>query len=191
MKSTTHRSFDPMVPTTAVPCVPTLSQVPSLERGIALIIGLVILAVLSMIGVAAFSISTQEERMAGNSRDRIRAFEAAEAALRGCEDAVRAGPVFTATGGTGGMYLAPAPTLPSKAESIDWSQPGAVLPYTGTVNSEWSKPPACIAEQFSVSRLNLSPGSPVGQQGQVAHITAYGYGLNPTTVVKLESYYAM
>jgi type IV pilus assembly protein PilX len=51
------------------------------RRGIALIIGLVILAVLSMIGVAAFSITTQEERMAGNARDRMRAFEAAEAGV--------------------------------------------------------------------------------------------------------------
>src|SRR2546421_12603875 len=81
------------------------------ERGIALIVGLVILAVLSLIGVAAFSITTQEERMAGNSRDRMRAFEAAEAALRACENAA-------ANGSTGaGMYQ--APTSSATASTIE------------------------------------------------------------------------
>src|SRR5437016_12493959 len=76
------------------------------ERGVALIVGLVILAVLSLIGVAAFSITTQEERMAGNSRDRIRAFEAAEFALRGCENFVRTNGIGV-FGTTAGMFQAP------------------------------------------------------------------------------------
>src|SRR5882762_3272988 len=96
------------------------------ERGIALIVGLVILAVLSLIGIAAFSITTQEERLAGNSRDRMRAFELAEAALRDCENAVQAGgtAVF---GASPGMYVGPAASsLPSITE--------------GTSESRWQKP---------------------------------------------------
>src|SRR5258708_24322801 len=99
------------------------------ERGIALIVGLVILAVLSLIGIAAFSITTQEERMAGNSRDRMRAFEAAEAALRDCEAFVAGG--TAPFDGTGGTYLVTpnASTTPSITESTparseSWWQTG-------------------------------------------------------------------
>jgi type IV pilus assembly protein PilX len=163
---------------------------PTASRGIALIVGLVILAILSMIGVAAFSISTQEERMAGNSRDRMRAFEAAEAALRDCENFVAASgtAVFT---GTGGMYQAPADSttawLSEKPESW-WQTAGKVRQLAGNGSAV---APACIAEHFTVSRGTAPLGTPQIQAGDIAHITAHGYGLNPNTVVRLESYYAM
>jgi type IV pilus assembly protein PilX len=168
------------------------------QRGIALIIGLIILAVLSMIGVAAFSITTQEERMAGNSRDRMRAFEAAEAALRACENFVKgAGPAF-ATSGTAGMYTAPPSTQPTNAEGLsdsDWYDQAKVyqdpsLTGTGGTNPEWSKPPACVAEYFQVPRGASTPGTPL-QMADMAHITARGFGLNKNTVVSLESYFAL
>jgi type IV pilus assembly protein PilX len=163
------------------------------QRGIALIVGLVILAVLSMIGVAAFSISTQEERMAGNSRDRMRAFEAAEAALRLCEDVVASGKPFDGT--VNGLYTAPPDSsTPPNAENLAlWTDPTKV--YTDTTalanpNNEWSKPPACIAESFQVQRGTIVLGQPVPMTS-IAHIVAQGYGLNKNTVVRLESYYAL
>jgi type IV pilus assembly protein PilX len=167
---------------------------PAIERGVALIIGLVILAVLSMIGVAAFSISTQEERMAGNSRDRMRAFEAAEAALRDCEDFIKTtGPVFTAAG-NGGMYTAPGSDAKSNAELIvNWQDTALVRinPTLSASNPEWSLPPACIAEQFKVVSGTTQLGQPINSsQTSVDRITAQGYGLNPGTIVRLEAYYA-
>jgi type IV pilus assembly protein PilX len=158
------------------------------DRGIALIVGLVILAILSMIGVAAFSISTQEERMAGNSRDHVRAFEKAEAALRDCEDWVAANgtAVFTVAG-NGGMYEAPpSGTLP-KAAIVTWSAADSrqALPAGDSY-----QPPACIAEHFKALRSSGGTGLAVVTV-DIAHVTAVGYGLNPATVVKLESYYAM
>ena len=173
------------------------------ERGIALIVGLVILAVLSLIGIAAFSITTQEERMAGNSRDRMRAFEAAEAALRDCE-------AFVATGaapfdGTGGTYLVTpnASTTPSITESAparleSWWQTGGhvrqLLDSNGNPFNGNAQAPACIAEQFWAVRPGTNPtGSAIPDYDKafIAHITAHGYGLNKNTVVRLESYYAM
>ena len=159
---------------------------PASHRGIALIIGLVILAILSMIGVAAFSVSTQEERMAGNSRDRIRAFEAAEAALRECEEYVKGNPPLG-----GGIYLAPPSTQATQAETIDWNAAGAVRAYTGPSNPDWSQPPVCIAETFQVQHGSPGTGNAITQWAQMAHVTAQGYGLNRNTVVRLESYYAM
>jgi type IV pilus assembly protein PilX len=161
------------------------------QRGIALIIGLVILAVLSMIGVAAFSISTQEERMAGNSRDRMVAFEAAEAALRACEDYVQTGPAFN--GSVSGMYAAPPSTQKTMAESIDWNTPANVYidsHLTLSANAgHWSKAPACVAEQFLVQHGNPRLGEPLIMVPTI-HITTQGYGLNRATIVRLESYYA-
>jgi type IV pilus assembly protein PilX len=164
-----------------------------IERGIALIVGLVILAVLSLIGVAAFSISTQEERMAGNSRDRIRAFEAAEAALRDCES-FAVGPLAQFDG-TDGSYTAPAAPNPSNTEQIvDWNNPGGftirTVPTASIQNPEWSQQPMCVVEQFLVQSKATTPGNPV-QTTSIAHVTAHGFGTNRNTVVQLESYYAM
>ncbi len=160
------------------------------QRGIALIIGLIILAVLSLIGVAAFSVSTQEERMAGNSRDRIRAFEAAEAALRHCEAYVASG--NAQFNGQDGTYTAPPSPQPSNTEGINWSNPGntvQIVPTTEVQNPDWFQQPVCVAEQFQVQ--NKPVLSSAVTMTSVAHVTAQGYGSNPNTIVKLESYYAM
>lgn len=60
---------------------------PTLERqqGAALITGLIFLIVLTMMGITAARMSTLEERMAGNLRDRALAMQAAELALRDAE----------------------------------------------------------------------------------------------------------
>lgn len=55
------------------------------QSGAALITGLIFLVVLSMIGVTAARMSTLEERMSGNMRDRSIAMQAAELALRDAE----------------------------------------------------------------------------------------------------------
>ena len=52
------------------------------QRGAALIVGLIILVVLTLIGVQAMRTSLVQERMAGNMRERNVAFQAAEAVLR-------------------------------------------------------------------------------------------------------------
>jgi len=169
------------------------------QRGIALIVGLVILAILSLIGIAAFSITTQEERMAGNSRDRMLAFENAEAALRACENAVKT--AMQTTGitafGAAPLYGPISPTqqpitetIPAKSESW-WQTPANVLQVTMPPGGS-SQPPACIAESMNLyPNAGYTVGSPQSAASAVAHITAHGYGLNPNTVVRLESYYSM
>lgn len=52
------------------------------QQGAALIFALVFLLMLTLIGVTASKVTGLEERMAGNTRERDLAFEAAEAALR-------------------------------------------------------------------------------------------------------------
>lgn len=56
------------------------------QRGAVLVVGLIFLVVLTIIGVTAMQVTTMEERMAANARDRSKAFQAAEAGLRDAED---------------------------------------------------------------------------------------------------------
>lgn len=54
------------------------------EQGAVLFIALVMLLMITMISVATIRAATMDERMAGNARDRDKAFQAAEAAVRAC-----------------------------------------------------------------------------------------------------------
>lgn len=62
-----------------------MNKLPLHQTGAALIVGLVMLLVMTMIGVSAMQTNLLEEKMAGNYRDRDLAFQAAEAALRDAE----------------------------------------------------------------------------------------------------------
>lgn len=64
---------------------PIPSARPTGQTGAALVTGLIFLVVLTMIGITAARMSTLEERMSGNMRDRAVAMQAAELALRDAE----------------------------------------------------------------------------------------------------------
>lgn len=171
----------------------------ALQEGVALIVGLIILVVLALLGTAAYSVSTQDERIAGNARDHARAMDAAESMLRDCEAFVMSGSaVFTSAPGTGGMYIAqntPGATWIGEIPGV-WASAGYTTRTLGTITgTQWSQQPQCIAEEFPASAIQgLQPVGPAGLPTQsastlyVAHITARGYGANPNTIVTLESY---
>lgn len=71
------------------------------QRGAALIVGLIMLLLLTLIGVAGMRDTLLQEKMAGNMRDREIALQAAESALRAGEAqlAQLTEPVFTNTNG--------------------------------------------------------------------------------------------
>ena len=58
------------------------AALPGTQRGATLIIALLILVMIMMYGIPAAMNSTQNERMAGNTRNRDLAFQAAESALK-------------------------------------------------------------------------------------------------------------
>ena len=181
-------------------CTPTGS---ARQRGVALIVGLIILVVLAMLGVSAYSVATLDERLAGNARDHARAMDAAQMMLRACEAYIEQNaPNFGA--GTQGFYGVPANgqwfALNAQQNPTPWSQnPGNTVPLSllpsisNLLNSgsppEWAaNPPQCIAEAVPP---NLPKNQPVVPgMLQVAHVAAQGYGMNPNTVVTLESYVA-
>ncbi len=169
------------------------------QRGVALIIGMIILVVLALLGASAYSVATQDERIAGNARDHARAMDAAESMLRDCEHYVQntVGLAFDATGGTGGMFLAPTGGQPWLGDNpAAWTGSTYVLPppklaAARSGGSQWSQTPQCIAEEFDL----VSTGQVIAPAGlprttpslRAARITARGYGLNSNTVVTLVS----
>ncbi len=171
------------------------------QRGVALIIGLVLLVVLALLGASAYSVATQDERMAGNARDHARAMDAAESMLRACEDYVKNTPsVFDIS--ANGMLQTPVPgqTWAGENPSTNWSgtAPGAnvaiAAQWTDVANGkpmgkDWSQSPQCIVEHFTVK--NPYSGNPnTNINYQVAHISARGYGANKNNQVTLVSYVA-
>jgi Tfp pilus assembly protein PilX len=61
------------------------------ERGVALLVGLIVLLIISLLATHGMQSSILQEKMAANARNRAAAFEAAEGAARAAEALVRRG----------------------------------------------------------------------------------------------------
>ncbi|MEW5892533.1 MAG: PilX N-terminal domain-containing pilus assembly protein [Pseudomonadota bacterium] len=163
----------------------------SQQQGAALIMTLIFLVLLTMIGVTSVRVSTLEERMAGNTSDRYRAFQAAEAALRDCESVLQQAslPAFN---NTNGYYQPAAVGATPRWKSINWSSSTASREYSGTFSGVGSKPRCIIEEmpamQMATSGGSLKAGTPQPELG-VYRITARGTGVTGDTVVMLQTMY--
>ena len=62
------------------------------QRGVALIVSLILLVVVTLLGLAGMQNTSLQERMSGNMYDRSVAMQSAEAALRAAEAAISANP---------------------------------------------------------------------------------------------------
>jgi type IV pilus assembly protein PilX len=100
---------------------------PARERGVVMVITLIMLLLLSIIGSATMRNVTLEERIAGNMRDHDLAFQAAEAALREGERFVETLVNTSLFNGTGGLYAKGTAPDPFTA----W--PAGARAYSGTL----------------------------------------------------------
>lgn len=163
------------------------------ERGAVLVVGLVFLLLMTLIGVTAFVVATQEERMAGNTRDRLRALEAAEQALRECERHLGGPlpPLLSADGSAdSGMYEAPdvdrSPAEAQKWQTIAWdSEPTRQL--AGVV--EVAEQPRCIVQRLARARSgDASLRAEAAPSPAIAYqVTGRGVGAARGTVMVLQS----
>ena len=76
----------------------TSFHAPSEQRGVSLIISLILLVIMTLLGLAAIRAITQEERMAGQNYSRSLAFQATESALRTVEELVETNKPTPTTG---------------------------------------------------------------------------------------------
>ena len=82
--------------------VTTMTQ----QRGMTLIVGLIMVLLMTLVGMAAIRGSNMQELMAGNMRDRNLAFQAAEAGLRQGENFLTNATIPVFNGTTAGLYEA-------------------------------------------------------------------------------------
>ncbi|TAN53114.1 MAG: pilus assembly protein PilX [Methylococcaceae bacterium] len=166
-----------------------------IQRGAALIASLVFLLIMTLIGVTGLQVSSMEEKMTGNMRDRDLAFQAAESALRAGETFMTAA-TLPAFDGTSGHYATSA-AQPAFWDSIDWSDPAQTTTYSGGALSNVYAAPAYIIEQLPAT-ADAAAGSsgsleagipPAGGNVSWYRITARGMGGTAQAVVVLQSIY--
>lgn len=164
---------------------------PSRQRGATLIIGLLFLVLLTILGMSAMNLSTLEERMSGNTRDRSLAFQAAEAALRDCEVVLQGAntPAFLTTANTSGLYV---PQIGQNWwEAINWTSANSRV-FSGTLSGVSSQPRCIIEELPYTTGMAGNQSLRAGQQQEdsgIYRITARAVGVNANTVVMLQSMY--
>ncbi len=171
----------------------TISRAPrSAQQGIVLAVALVLLLVLTLIAVSSMDLATTQEKVSGNTRDRVLAFQAAEAALRAGEEAMEAA-ALAAFNGSNGLYeiCAPEDTRTAcakpdynKKDSVGWV---AVDDKVGKV----SRQPEFIVEKYNRSKTQasaLDSDIPLDQV-EFYRITARGFGQTDKSMVVLQTTY--
>jgi len=176
----------------------TASFAPKRQRGVVLIVALILLLVLTMIGVGVTQSTSLEERMAGNNRDKDLAFQAGEAGLRQGEDGLLQA-IYTNFNNSGGLYQFD-PNVAPIWTTINWSDPNQTLAYQGTplvIDINTGKPlaqqPVLIVEQMPPVP---APGQNLGttEYGdtptiQLFRITSLGTGGDANSQAMLQSVY--
>ncbi len=162
------------------------------QRGAVLVLGLIFLMMLTLMGVAAYSVATQEEKMSGNARDLKRAFEAAETSLRDCEAVIGGFGALPTFNGSGGMYPAAATNQLSVWETVNWTSSTATRVFANTI-PDVRQQPRCMAEQLVTLDGKPVDGAQSGPQQRIPEvvyrITAQGYGTYASTTAMVQSTY--
>ena len=161
------------------------------QNGITLIVGLILLLVMTMLGLTAIQVTTQQERMAGNLRDRNIAFQAAESALREGESAlIRCVIDFSGNG----AYDVEANIV--AASTAEWTEDSSFLfddfddactePKTHSAFFQAVAAPRFFLErQPPVGGASLETGVP--KTMEVFKVTSRGVGGSQAAVVVLQS----
>jgi type IV pilus assembly protein PilX len=139
------------------------------QQGVTLIITLVMLVVITLITISSMRSTTMNERMAGNARDRQRAFQAAEAAVRSCLSQLDAN-TYTGT-----------KSSPAAAGSTPvWE-----------VDSNWTDTTSTAVSVTGLT-LNANPRCLVETLGALGsyRVTGRAVGLSADTVIMLQATYS-
>ncbi len=172
---------------------------PSAQRGVVLIVGLVMVLLISIVGLSAVRSSGLQEAMAGNTRDRNLAFQAAESALTFGESLVAPTnkippPMNNSDGNFNKQVDTPSESVIFYDE-IKWDQKAKV---TGLELIDVYEKPAYIIEQLQTNHGDDAAleGSAIDKVGLETsgnpipyRISSKGAGGNEKTIVILQSTY--
>jgi type IV pilus assembly protein PilX len=183
----------------------TLPRARRTQRGLSLIITLVMLVGITMLGLAAIGGTVMQEKIAGNTRDTNLAFQAAEAGLRDAESDIAqnisANAAFTSTCNLGLCTPAstwPVPTSTPLWRLINWSG-GATRAYGAHTGAAALSPDLAAAPRYVIEKLSTQqagPGDAMGLglapntgAGTYYRTTVYATGGRPDTHVVAQSIY--
>ena len=117
------------------------------QRGVTLIITLVMLVLITLVGVSSIRTSTMDEKMAGNSRDRDMAFQAAEAAVQLCLAQLQTDPSAVTA-----LTPAAAANTPNWEVVANWSNANSVAKTVDTAGL--ASQPRCMYEALGAGSGN-------------------------------------
>jgi type IV pilus assembly protein PilX len=173
------------------------------QRGMALITSILLLIVLTVMALSMMRSYGVEERIAGNTRDKQRAFNAAVSAQQYAEYWLSSGanlaaascssvvPSTTGQVCTNGLSTTTLNTLPWAA-GVTYSQFTTNQGGSTTANTVSSTSPAvgtyALAPDFYITDLGAPPA---GGSGELYQIDAVGYGGSKGTVAIVESTYVV
>lgn len=166
---------------------------PSKQKGIALVVGLMMLIILAIIGISAMSMTTLDEAMAGNMRDRELAFQAAETALRHAEDQLAVLPFACGHGDVAPPAAGHIDVTAADSSTLRiWDRDSADIPdpwddgswanstvYSGNLGGV-AEQPRYIVEQLSYDASDNSA---------IYRVTARGVGSSPVSRSVVQSHF--
>lgn len=168
------------------------------QKGAVLIVGLIMLLLLTIIGLASIRGSELQERMAGNTRDKNLAFQAAEAGVRAGETFLAQAtlPAFSGSG----LYqdlnkVGSATPTPSAWSASQWTTNSIKLP-SGTLKGLTDQP-RYVIEKIIVAAAAANPGSgadiesldKMGGSSEYYRVTSRGLGGTANAEVIIQSTY--
>ncbi len=171
-----------------------VAQLRSSQKGAVLVFGLILLLALTLLGISTMQGSVFDEKMAGNSKDRNFAFQAAESALRNGELWLQdnaSQPLATTTGGNGVWDLnSPGPGSWWLNGGGPWGNGApAVVGLAGI--SYVSTQPQRIIEEGAFIRDSLAVGQQQAASGlNFYRVTVKAVGGTDKAVVQLQTMYS-
>lgn len=111
------------------------------QRGVTLIITLVMLVLVTLVIVSTVRTSTMDEKMAGNARDRDKAFQAAEAAVQSCIAKLQSS-LYTGTPLTPAAFDA----TPNWEVAANWGNDAKSVAVDLGTGAKLSSQPRCMYE---------------------------------------------
>ncbi len=134
---------------------------PLRQRGVALLVVLILLLVMTLLGLASLRGSLMEERMSAGLYDRSLGFQATEAALREAEALVAGGVAFPASGCLNGLCaLRSDVTSTDLARWVDPATPWRNSTVTLAVDSDGDGTSITTTPQFVVEQMGEAPNWP-------------------------------
>jgi type IV pilus assembly protein PilX len=168
---------------------------PHSQRGMALVMALIFLLLLTILGVTTMNTSSLEERMANNSKDRGLAFQASDSALLTGESWIANQvimPIFDESVLNDGLHL------PATTNTPVWSDAGSINVWTGndfmtdsSLTKVASSPKVIIEDLGPVrdAKDSIKASNTYSGGMNAFRVTSRGVGSTPLASVMVQSVY--